>query len=110
MSENGATLSSIGSLVAGAPGGMTIDFDPPKVTGSAFSTASVWPCAMATLADPIRSGVAPNSFDRRIRTLLPPMLRRTIWRMVWFETLAGITPRGAWGLAVQLLIQGVAGA
>jgi hypothetical protein len=37
------------------------------------------------------------------------MLRCTVWRIVRFEKLAGIIPRGAWGLAAQLLIHPAAG-
>src|ERR1700722_13539621 len=39
------------------------------------------------------SGVFPYSFDSTMRTRLPPMLRRAVWRMVCFQRLAGI-PRG----------------
>jgi hypothetical protein len=47
----------------------------------------------------------PNSFESLILTLPPPMLTRTIWRTVWFEKLAGMTPRGGCGLAVQVPTQ-----
>src|SRR5215470_7698334 len=84
------------------------DFEPPNVSGCRLAaTTSEVPPAIATLAAPIRTGLVPNSFDNRTLTLLPPMLRCTIWRIVRFEKLAGITPRGAMGLAVQLLIQEV---
>jgi hypothetical protein len=53
------------------------------------------PPAIATLAAPIKTGLVPNSFDNRSLTLLPPTLRCTIWRIVRFEKLVGITPRGA---------------
>src|SRR5262249_22775972 len=85
---------------------MMTDFAPPNVSGRRLAgTTSEVPPAIATLAAPIRTGLAPNSFDNRTLTLLPPMLRCTIWRIVRFEKLAGITPRGPMGLAVQLLIQ-----
>ena len=98
-------MNSTGSLNAGAPGGMMTDFEPPKVSGRRLpDTTSEPEPASATLAAPIKTGLAPNSFDKRSLTLLPPTLRCTIWRIVRFEKLAGITPRGAIGLAVQLLI------
>jgi hypothetical protein len=98
-------LSSTGSLKAGAPGGMMTDFAPPKVSGRRLPpTISEFSPAIAMLAAPIRTGLLPSSFDSRSLTLLPPMLRCTIWRIVRFERLAGITPRGACGLAVQVLI------
>src|SRR6266436_1541626 len=87
---------------------MMTDFAPPNVSARRLADAtSEVPPAVATLAAPIRTGLAPNSFDNRTLTLLPPMLKCTIWRIVRFEMLAGITPRGAIGLAVQLLIHDV---
>ena len=87
---------------------MMTDFEPPNVSGRRLAeTMSEVPPAIATLAAPIRTGLAPNSLDNRPLILLPPILRCTIWRIVRFEKLAGITPRGAIGLAVQLLIHDV---
>ena len=84
---------------------MITDFAPPNVSARRLAeTMSEVPPAIATLAAPIKMGLVPNSFDNRSLTLSPPMLRCTIWRIVRFEILAGITPRGAMGLAVQLLI------
>src|SRR5258707_13985621 len=84
---------------------MMTDFAPPNVSARRLAeTISELPPAIATLAAPIRTGLVPNSFDNRSLTLSPPMLRCTIWRIVRFEKLAGITPRGACGLAVQLPI------
>jgi hypothetical protein len=85
---------------------MMTDLGPPKLSGRRLPGAiSQPPPDIATLAAPINTGLAPNSFDNRTLTLSPPTLRCTIWRIVRFEKLAGITPRGACGLAVQLLIQ-----
>src|SRR5882762_6428134 len=85
-----------------------IDFDPPNVTGRKLpEVISEFAPISPTLAAPIRTGLVVNSFDKRILTLLPPMLIRATWRMVKFEKLAGITPRGDCGLAVQVLIHEV---
>ena len=50
-------------------------------------------------AAPMRSGVAPNAFDTRMRTRLPPMLVWTIRRRVWSVKVcrfaAGGGPAGA---------------
>jgi hypothetical protein len=75
---------------------MMTDFDPPNVSGRRLAeTISELPRAIAMLAAPIRTGLVPNSFDNRSLTLLPPMLRCTIWRIVRFEKLVGMIPRGA---------------
>ena len=87
---------------------MMTDFAPPNVSGRRLAeTISELLPANATLAAPIKTGLVPNSFDNRSLTLSPPILRCTIWRIVRFEKVAGITPRGAIGLAVQLLIHDV---
>jgi hypothetical protein len=83
-----------------------IDFEPPNVRGRRLAEAiSEFSPASAMLAAPIRIGLAPNSFDKRTLTLVPPILRCAIWRTVRLEKLVGTTPRGAMGLAVQVLIQ-----
>ena len=87
---------------------------PPNVTRVARIPSLILPPspASAMSAAPIVSGVVPYSFESTMRTRLPPMLRRAVWRMVCFHKFAGMPsgtgksgPHAGWGLDVHEPIQ-----
>src|SRR5260370_2105951 len=104
----------MGSLINGAPGGITAEVFPPKVSGltEAGSTA-LPPADNATVAEPIVTGRAPYSLEKTTRTWSPPTLMRAIWRTVWSPSTSGTlngagsssAQRGA-GVAAQVVIHG----
>ncbi len=61
-----------------------MDERPLKVSTRSVPGATSEPLARTPMrAAPMRSGTAPNSFETRMRTRLPPMLVWTIRRRVW---------------------------
>ncbi len=86
---------------------------PPNVTAWPDPSLILPPSpASAISAPPIVNGVVPYSFESTMRTRLPPMLSRAVWRMVWFHKLAGMPsgtgksgPQAGCGLDVQEPIQ-----
>lgn len=63
---------------------MVTEVLPPKVSGWLDPATTDEPLARRPIcAAPIASGVDPISLDRRTRSRLPPMLARTMRRMVW---------------------------
>src|SRR5262249_53512872 len=113
MLEKGGTARSTGSLTTGAPGGITIDACPPKVSGLPEPVTRAEPLSLSAMcAAPTLRGQGPYSFERTTRTRLPPMLTRATCRTVcphrFLGTLTGARKSGAHtscGLAVQVAIQ-----
>ncbi len=109
--ESGSAFMSTGSLSRGAPGAMVAVVLPPKVTTWSVPGRIEAPSpATAICAPPTWTGVLPYSLLKRMRTLVPPPDRRTIWRTVWSLKvgLPGKRPPagvGAWGEAAQLRAQ-----
>ena len=86
ISANAGTSRSVGSLSIGAPDGMVTDDSPPKVSGWSDSGTIIAPSSVsATWTAPITRGVVPNSFERRTRIRCPPIVDRTIIRIVSFS-------------------------
>ncbi|MNM92545.1 hypothetical protein D3C81_1048830 [compost metagenome] len=111
------TDSSTGSLTSGAPGAMLAAGWPENVSVRRLPASMAEPAAArATVAAPMRSGALPYAFDSTMRTRGPPTLRRATWRTVCPCSTAGTLlgnrkslRHTAWGLAVQLASQEVAG-
>ena len=102
------TTAATLALSAGAAVGMvTLLLPPPKVTTRSLpATMPPLPLASATCTAPIVTGAAPYSFVRRMRSVRPPVLRRTTWRIVWSLKLRVVPPTtgstGCCGAAAQL--------
>ena len=87
---SGATASSTGSLIAGAPGGMVTEGLPLKVSARSDPASIAAPSPeSATCAAPTTSGAVPYSLEITTRTWLPPSDTRATWRIVWFQRLRG---------------------
>src|ERR1051325_11937233 len=104
------TFRSTGSLSMGAPGGILTEGLPPNVSARSDSGMMVASCLVSAMcAPPTARAVVPKAFDRRIRKRSPPMLGRTILRIVWFsKTGAGGRPgngRGVWTAELHALTQ-----
>ena len=85
--------SSIGSLRAGAFGGMVIALWPPKVTvRSVRGTMAPPALVMARCTESSVTGTAPYSLVRRRRKVRPPALMWTIWRTVWSLKMRAVPP------------------
>ena len=105
----GRVSNRTGSLSTGAPGGMSTDVCPAKLTLRTESARTApASSAAATVTAPINKGRAPNSFDSRRRSCAPPAESRTRWRSVRplrSGTEPGDPGNACCGLAAQLAIQ-----
>src|SRR5581483_917145 len=103
---------STGSLIMAAPGGITAEARPLKVSlrSEAGMIAEPW-SRSAMWAAPIRRGEVPNVFDSSTRAMRPPILVFTIMRMVWLLKLRrGAGPGFAGAAAGAPAATGLAGA
>jgi hypothetical protein len=66
---SGFTARSTGSLIKGAPGGITAQLLPPKdSTFTVAGSTALPPVDRATVADPTVNGLPPNSLEITTRT------------------------------------------
>src|ERR1700722_6219525 len=84
-----------GSVSTSAPGGITIDCEPPNVRSCKDAASMLLkPALVAMLAASMRRGSVPNSLVRRTRTALPAIEVCTISRRV-DSTSVGIVCHGS---------------
>src|SRR5215471_21626257 len=94
--------SETGSLIATAPGGIEEEFTPKNCSCLSDPARTDAPDERRPmLASPITSGWLPCAFEKRTRTLLPPMVTCTISRKVTLLKVAAL-PSGACVAVLQV--------